>query len=539
MRTFKGLMLLLMILTSELIGQNYPQGFRNLGKEINSVEDEFLPVVYNDTLYFRRTVANRPSIFYEIFAIACKDIYLQMPSERRLYLINSYENAEVDVTKGNLDPTTPSFFKFDNGKISYMEQPGEFMELNSEYHDFHPAVSPDGSFIVFVSDRPGAIGHTGNPKQDTTTDLYISFRKNDGTWSAPKNLGKTINTKENEISPYIAPDGSLYFSSKGYIRDSVEVVFSGQSKNNRKAKSDVFVRKERLNYNVIKAMPIPGVKGKWQNPVMLPYPLNTEYNEVGATVWRDSLVFLASDRPSNTSVWGRGFDNGRYDLYGYWYQDCPNCPSSNCSKVRLNGNVATQCNRIIPNCNVEIFDKDNKLTAKGLVDEKGEFSILAAYSPNYTVRIYCKCLQPNFYESIVQSSSPCKTDNVEVLPKISFVIPDTCCKGKEQISVSSAKLFDGKSEVLKKESLPELDEIIKKFKNCDNSFIEISSVGQSKSNADVSLKRAKQIVNYLTSNGISKDLIKIISADTIEDNNVEFIIQCKNDGVQYSQKINN
>jgi outer membrane protein OmpA-like peptidoglycan-associated protein len=48
-------------------------------------------------------------------------------------------------------------------------------------------------------------------------DLYVSFNKNDSTWSEPLNLGKSINTPAEEASPFLAADDkTLYFSSKGY-----------------------------------------------------------------------------------------------------------------------------------------------------------------------------------------------------------------------------------------------------------------------------------------------------------------------------------
>ncbi|WP_146201616.1 OmpA family protein [Sediminitomix flava] len=48
-------------------------------------------------------------------------------------------------------------------------------------------------------------------------DLYVSFRGEGGKWSAPLNLGSSINTASHEMTPFLAPDGeTLYFSSTGY-----------------------------------------------------------------------------------------------------------------------------------------------------------------------------------------------------------------------------------------------------------------------------------------------------------------------------------
>src|SRR5690606_35751045 len=63
------------------------------------------------------------------------------------------------------------------------------------------------SIMVLHADREG--GHGG-------ADLYVSFRRDDGTWSEPLDLGPDVNTPGHEITPYLAADGvTLYFSSDG------------------------------------------------------------------------------------------------------------------------------------------------------------------------------------------------------------------------------------------------------------------------------------------------------------------------------------
>lgn len=84
-------------------------------------------------------------------------------------------------------------------------------EINSAYWDSQPSISSDGKTLYFVSNRPGAIGGEGD------ADIYYSTLGSDGKWSAPKNLGPPINTKEREDSPFIiAGSGALYFSSAGH-----------------------------------------------------------------------------------------------------------------------------------------------------------------------------------------------------------------------------------------------------------------------------------------------------------------------------------
>ncbi len=90
-----------------------------------------------------------------------------------------------------------------NGEWSEAEE----LPFNGEdYSTGHPAVSPDGKQLYFVSDRPGSMGET----DIFTVDIY-----EDGTYSIPKNLGTKINTEQKEMFPFFTGT-KLYFSSDGH-----------------------------------------------------------------------------------------------------------------------------------------------------------------------------------------------------------------------------------------------------------------------------------------------------------------------------------
>lgn len=90
---------------------------------------------------------------------------------------------------------------------------GEWIEASevsfnsNEYSTGHPALSKDGKQLYFVSDMPGSIGET---------DIFVVDVLEDGSFSAPKNLGPEINTKQKEMFPFIN-DKKLYFSSNGHV----------------------------------------------------------------------------------------------------------------------------------------------------------------------------------------------------------------------------------------------------------------------------------------------------------------------------------
>jgi len=91
-----------------------------------------------------------------------------------------------------------------DGKWSEIEE----LPFNSDdYSTGHPTVTKDGQYLYFASNRPGGLGGT---------DIYVSEKIND-TWGHPENLGDMVNTKGDELFPYVDDTGVLYFSSTGHL----------------------------------------------------------------------------------------------------------------------------------------------------------------------------------------------------------------------------------------------------------------------------------------------------------------------------------
>ena len=107
--------------------------------------------------------------------------------------------------KGNDQNPDVYYSKLINGKYSEPGRLGE--EINSQYQEWDPFIAQDESYLIFGSvDRPGGFGGC---------DLYISFRKDDGTWTQAVNMGEPINTEANEFCPNVTSDGKyLFFTSR-------------------------------------------------------------------------------------------------------------------------------------------------------------------------------------------------------------------------------------------------------------------------------------------------------------------------------------
>jgi hypothetical protein len=77
--------------------------------------------------------------------------------------------------------------------------------LNTRYSDGAPGVAPDESFLVFNSVRPRRRGGA---------DLYLSLRRSNGTWTAPRHLGPRVNSTFLDICPHISPDKKYLFFTR-------------------------------------------------------------------------------------------------------------------------------------------------------------------------------------------------------------------------------------------------------------------------------------------------------------------------------------
>lgn len=87
------------------------------------------------------------------------------------------------------------------------DKPELFQYASDDYSTGHPSISKDGKLLFFISNMPGGYGGT---------DIYYC-RKQGFSWGPPINLGPSINTSGNEMFPYINENNTLYFASNGHI----------------------------------------------------------------------------------------------------------------------------------------------------------------------------------------------------------------------------------------------------------------------------------------------------------------------------------
>lgn len=85
------------------------------------------------------------------------------------------------------------------------EKPERVSFADNKLNDMDPAIDPQERFVVFSSNRPGAV---------SIANLFISIKDSDGDWGVPVPLGDKVSTTAGENAPSLAPDGkTLYFTS--------------------------------------------------------------------------------------------------------------------------------------------------------------------------------------------------------------------------------------------------------------------------------------------------------------------------------------
>jgi len=119
--------------------------------------------------------------------------YPTLSSDETLYFSTQHHNTlgKRDVYKSVLK----------NSNYSKIENLGP--NVNTKYDEGDAFVAPDESYIIVCGmGRPDCLG---------SGDLYISFRKEDSTWTKYKHMGKNINSPFSDYCPYVSPDGKYFF----------------------------------------------------------------------------------------------------------------------------------------------------------------------------------------------------------------------------------------------------------------------------------------------------------------------------------------
>lgn len=163
------------------------------------------------------------------------------------------------------------FSKF--GSNGYLETIKLGMPVNTQYidnnhRDVDPYIAPDESYLIIKSNRPGGYGEM---------DLYISYKKENGGWTNPKNLGPNINTSSGDDVGDISPDGKYMFFTKNDDIYWVDASFIDSLKN--------------TNFAPYIKNPIADTTVYLNEFFSFPIPENTFFDDD-----QDTLIYTVSER---------------------------------------------------------------------------------------------------------------------------------------------------------------------------------------------------------------------------------------------------
>lgn len=323
--------------------------------------------------------------------------------------------------------------------------------INTKYWESQPSISSDGRMLYFSSDRPGGYGGT---------DIWVSEFSNSG-WSAPKNLGPTVNTSKDEQFPFIHSDNrTLYFSSNGHPG---------------LGKSDLYLTRKDVKLN-------------WETPINMGFPINSRGQDWNLVVARDGkTAYFSSDQL-------KGF--GGLDIYTFQLPE-----KLQAEKVSyLRGYVRDAITKQPLSANVELSPINGEPTTLTYA-KPGTGMFLVPLKTNMKFALTIDKDGYLFYTEFYNMPAIQRDQPIELFIDL------------EKIELGNSVVlknifFDTDKSDIKDESKQELEKLIDFLSENNSIRIEISghtdNVGDSKHNMVLSENRAKSVCDFLTNNGIEK-----------------------------------
>lgn len=355
------------------------------------------------------------------------------------------DGKEMYLTQCVTDPASPRFAQIVTssrsdaawGKIQKLEITQDTLSTYA-----HPAVSPDGEWLYFVSDMPGGMGGY---------DIW-RVRITPSGLGGVENLGAPINTPGDEMFPTFRPNGDLYFSSNGHIGMGGLDIYI--------ARIDEKTHQYKIEH--------PG------------YPLNSEADDFGMTFeGPHNRGFFSSNRKD-----GRGYDH----IYSFQNPEIV---------TTMKGWVYEKDGYELPAAQVMVVGNDGTYR-KLPVKSDGSFTLPIHPEVDYLVMASCKGFLNHKEELRIDSAKESK-EYVLQFPLASISAPVLIDNifydfDKATLTPASTQALDKLVALLKENS----HVTIELSAHCDYK-------GNSEYNKRLSQRRAQSVVDYLIAHGIEKD----------------------------------
>ncbi|ACT91358.1 OmpA family protein [Dyadobacter fermentans] len=329
-------------------------------------------------------------------------------------------------------------------------------EVNSREWDSQPSLSADGHTLYFASDRKGGVGKR---------DIWMTQLNDKKQWTAPKNLGPTINTTDDENAPFIhANNRTLFYSSNG---------LPGMGG------FDIFITQK--------------IDTTWAPPANIGYPINTVSDQVGLFIASNGENAYYTD--DNTEKGG-----GRSLLYTF---RVPESLQKTITPTRYaKGKVFDKKTGTVLASDIDLFDLKTQTKVGSFNSDSQNGSFLAVLNSGGEYAFYVSkpgylfkslSFTVNNEQSFINLEIPLEAiekDRAEVLNNIFFKTGEYILDDKSKVELDKMSDFLHKNKTIKIEISGHTDD-----------------VGSDTENMALSQRRAQSVQYYLQQSGIAADRI--------------------------------
>ncbi|AQG78668.1 flagellar motor protein MotB [Spirosoma montaniterrae] len=342
--------------------------------------------------------------------------------------------------------------------------------VNTRYYESQPALSADGRQLYFVSDRPGGRGRR---------DIWRSDLDATGNWTEPVNLGESVNTPQNEASPFLHANGqSLFFASDGHVG------MGGY---------DLFVS----DFDV---------SSGWSAPSNLGYPINTSEDQASLFVAANGTRAYYSYEEQKEGV------SQKSRLYAF---DLPETLRERVKPVSyLKGIIADARTKKPLPATVELIDlKTNAVVSRVQADaQTGQYTAILPTGGEYALYVN----MPGYlFKSLSFDFTQRTKGERSVGTGVALSVPlEPAVSGATAKETLNNLFFETGRYDLADKSRTELDRLSAFLKANPAVKVEISGHtddrGDAAANLTLSQKRAQSVVAYLTGAGIDAGRIRAV-----------------------------
>ncbi len=328
--------------------------------------------------------------------------------------------------------------------------------VNSSAWDVQPSLSADGQELYFISTRKGGVGGS---------DIWYAKKDSTGHWMRAQNLGNVVNTKYDEISPFIHVNNrNLYFSSNAHPG------FGGL---------DIFVSEK--------------VDKKWTTPKNMGAPLNNFEDQYSFFVTADGKrAYYSKD------------EAGKKNFTKLYTTPLPESVQVKFYSNVVRGKVSDKQSGKPLQALVELYDieKNERLSFVQSDSVSGEYTMVLTQGAEYA--LYSTSPGYLFKSLSFNYTSASHQSPVEVNIELDVIETNAT-------AVLNNLFFETDRFDLKEKSLTELQEVVRFLQDNPKIHVEIGghtdNIGAPAYNLQLSQRRAQSVANFMVKQGIESSRI--------------------------------